>query len=187
MATLEKIEKVLPGSYLNRYDLTYKLDNQQKKRYEMVSHNHELALMNIGKEQTAVVLAVYDKTHERMLFGHEFRMGVNDTVINNIAGYIDVVESVEEAARRELYEETGLTLTRVLQVLPFSYTCPPITDMTAALVICEADGEIRDSEDPHEEIHPVWYTKEELKRALQNPDVKFSGRAQAIAYFWANT
>lgn len=153
----------------------------------MVSHNWELTPENIGREQTAVVLCVFDKPHERMLFGHEFRMGVNDTVINNIAGFIDAGESVTEAARRELYEETGLTLTRVLQVLPFSYTCPPITDMTAALVICEADGEILDSDDPNEEIHPVWYDKEALREALRNPDIKFSGRAQAIAYFWANT
>lgn len=186
MAELKEIRKVSPGEYLNKYELEYETSDGNRKIYEMVSQNPDLHPDTIGKERTGVVLVVFDHYHEHMLLGVEFRMGVNCRVVNNISGFIDPGETIEMAAARELKEETGLDLTKLLDVLPFSFTCPPVTDMATALVVCEAEGELKPSDNSNEEIMPIWYNKSELRAMLHNPCCKFSGRTQGIAWMWSN-
>lgn len=187
MAILKDVRLVSPGRYLNKYELNYETSSGRKKVYEMVSHNPALTADTIGKEETAIVLLVFDHSHEHILLGREFRMGVNCYVMNNIAGFIDAGETAEQAAARELMEETGLRLARVLDILPTSFTCAPVTDMTTTLVVCEAEGTLADSDDPNEEIHPMWLDRESVRSMLRDPACKFAGRAQAFAYMWANT
>lgn len=186
MAMLKEIQLVSPGKYLNKYELTYETAHGGQKIYELVSHNPALTSDAIGREETAVVLLVFDQSHEHILLGREFRMGVNCYVMNNIAGFIDAGEITEQAAARELKEETGLKLTKVLDVLPSSFTCAPVTDMTTTLVVCEAEGTLADSDDPNEEVQPMWLDRESVESMLRDPACKFAGRAQAFAYMWVN-
>ena len=113
-------------------------------------------------------------------------MGVNQTVINNVAGLIDAGENYIEAATRELFEETGLTLTRVLETMSPTFSCAGVTDDMSRLIICEAEGKIRESDSPDEEIDARWYSKEEVKALLESDEHVFSGRTQSFCWTWVN-
>ena len=52
-------------------------------------------------------------------------------------------ESVEDCARRELYEETGLRVTRFIDILPPSYSAVGFSDTATWLVFLEAEGNPR--------------------------------------------
>jgi len=185
------IQKIHSGEYLSYYKIDYELDDGKHKSYEMVSkkgtekNKDILTLDSIGKGVNAVILMVLNKDHSKMLLSKEFRFGVNTWVINEVAGLVDEGETVEQASARELHEETGLTLTKIINILPPTFTCAPVTDDLTSLVICEAEGEITGSDSPFEIINSSWYTKEEVKELINNSDAIFAGRAQAFAYMWA--
>lgn len=188
---LQNLRKKLSGKYLSYYELTYRLADGSTKVYEMVSKKgtalnpEELTSENIGQGIAAVVLLVLSEDHSKMLVSKEFRLGVNGWVVNEVAGLVDEGETVEQAAARELYEETGLTLTKIVKILPPSFTCAPVIDDKTALVICEAVGEITGSDSSVEIINSKWYTKKKMKKLLENETVTFAGRTQAFAYMWA--
>ncbi|GFI61200.1 hypothetical protein IMSAG049_00357 [Clostridiales bacterium] len=86
------------------------------------------------------------------------------------------------AAARELKEETGMEIAEILDILSPSFSCTGVTDEKSVLVICNLAGEIGECDFPDEEIHAGLYTKEEVKRLLENEC--FSARTQAVCYLW---
>ena len=190
----KEIRRIHTGRYLSYYEIDYKDKCGNSITYEMVSKTGSrfkgedklLELGQIGKEVMAVSLLVFNPDHTKMLICKEYRMGVQEYVYGSVAGFIDDGESVEQAAARELKEETGLTLTKIIDILNPTYTCAPVTDDLTNLVICEADGEILGSDNPREEIISNWYTKSELNKLLNNKKVRFASRIQAFAYCWVN-
>ena len=78
---------------------------------------------------------------DRILLIKEFRMGVNGYVWAFPAGLIDGDETAEQAARRELKEETGLNITKIKDILKPSFSCSGVTDEKSVIIFCEVDGE----------------------------------------------
>lgn len=109
---LLRLQKVKDGKYLKNYELTYLNKKGKEKVYEIVSRNEIPDVESIGKRISGVSIVAYCK--DRMLLLREFRMGVNHDVYNLCAGMIEEGESIEECIQRELYEETGLQVKKIL-------------------------------------------------------------------------
>lgn len=187
------IEKVYTGEWLSMYKVTYMNQHGEAKAYEMVSKHGttmnpgDLSLEDIGHETTAVVMAVFNHDMSKILLCKEFRMGVNQYIYNFPAGLREPGESPGDAVRRELKEETGLEVIEVLRYLKPSFTCAPVTDDVTDFIMLRAQGELRNSEDANEEIHPIWCSKQEVIELLYDNNIKFAGRTQAFCYLWANS
>lgn len=183
------INRVHKGAYLSYYEVYYSNIDGKMKKYEMVSHNPNLTIADIGKQKSnGVMLIVFNEDKTKLLLIKEFRMGVNNYVYGVPGGFIDKGEDVKRAVERELKEETGLDLIEIDKILNDTYVCAPITDMMNNTVICRASGEIReigDFDSPDEEIYSKWYSKDEVKRLLELEDITLANKAQVIAYCWA--
>lgn len=179
------IQKVLDGKFIHRYDITYETKNGQKKVYEMISRNNAVTSHEelIAHKPDAVVLIMHDESGDKILLNREFRLATGEWVYNFPAGLIDPGEKPEESAKRELWEETGLDLVSVDDIIPLSYSAVGFSNETNVCVVGKALGSFRESTSDVEEIEPGWYTKSEVKELIANQP--FAARTQAYCYLWS--
>ena len=178
------------GKFLNYYHLHYKNKNGNEKLYEMVSHDDNITTIeDLGnKSSQAVVLIVFDEKHEKILLNKEFRMATGQYVYGSVAGLIEDNETIEDAAKRELKEETGLDLVKIIDILNPSYTATGVSNEKTICIFCEAKGMIDVShEEQDEDIEPIWFSKEDLKKLFnkENPE-PIAARTQMFCYMWIN-
>ena len=110
-------------------------------------------------------------------------MSVNKTIFNLCAGMINPGETIETCIERELYEETGLKVKRVIDILPPSYAAVGISDTSTYIAFVEADGEFEDHTSDNEEIEAAFYTREQVADLLKTE--VFSSRSQVIGYYFS--
>lgn len=180
------IRKIHEGRFITRYDVDYVTGEGNPKTYEIISRNGDIRSLEDlqNKKPNAVVMVLTDAQGERILINREYRMAMAQWIYNFPAGLIDPGESAEESAKRELWEETGLRLMRIDDVLDNSYSAVGFSNERNVCIFGIAEGEFRKSTSDAEEIVPGWYTKEEIKRLLRTEP--FAARTQAYCYAWAN-
>lgn len=178
---LKKIEKTKDGRFLKNYNLTYINKAGKEKVYEIVSRSELKEPEDLGKKINGVsVVAFYE---DKMLLLREFRMGVNKYVYNLCAGMMEEGESVEETIKRELYEETGLEVSEIIDILEPCYSAVAISDVKTYIAFVKARGTIDYHTSDNEDITARFYTKEEVAELLKTES--FSSRCQMAAYFFS--
>ena len=174
---LLRMKKIHEGSYLNNYELTYLNKGGREKVFELVSRSRLSCAGDIGRQVNGVTIVAFQD--DRLLLLKEFRMSINKSIYNLWAG-----ESSRQAIARELYEETGLSVSRFLDILPPSYSAVGFSDTSTYLVIVQTEGSFSDHTSENEEIKAGLYSREEIREMLKTEE--FSSRSQTVAYFFAN-
>lgn len=183
---LQKMEKTRDTRYLKNYTLTYLNKAGKEKKYEIVSRTNMEKPEELGRKSSGVSIVAYTEDRQKILLLKEFRMGVNCYVINNVAGMIEPGETIEECIARELYEEAGLELCEVIDVLPPSFAAVAISDTkTNMAYVTVKDGEFSSHTSDNEDIIPKFYTKEEVRELLKTAE--FSARTQVVCYAFCNS
>jgi len=179
------IRKICEGRFITRYDVDYETAEGRSKTYEIISRNRDLRTLEDLQNKTpdSVVMILTDEAGERILVCREYRMAMAQWIYNFPAGLIDPGETPEESARRELWEETGLRLVRIDDVLENSYSAIGFSNERNICVFGAAAGVFRKSTSDAEEIVPGWYTREEIKALMRTE--AFAARTQAYCYAWA--
>ena len=179
------IKKVHEGRFITAYNAEYETNLGNTKIYELVSRDKNInTLEDLKREKCdAVVLIITSSDGQKILLSKEFRMAVGGFAYNFPAGLIDEGENPEEAAARELWEETGLKLVSIDEVLPMSFSGVGVINEKSCCVIGKAEGEFAPSTSDEEEIEARWYTKEEIRELLKESN--FAARTQAFCYWWA--
>jgi len=180
------LKKVHSERFLYFYIAEYMNKEGNIQKYELISRRSDLSLDSFGDTtpQAAAIVA-FSMDNEKILMQREYRLGCNNWVYNFPAGLIDPGEDYMEAAKRELWEETGLELVDVIDTLPPSYSNAAVMDETLVLVIGHAKGEFKESTNINEEIEANWYTKEDIKKLIKD-NALMSMRTIMFLWPWAN-
>jgi 8-oxo-dGTP pyrophosphatase MutT (NUDIX family) len=161
---IKNIEKVASTKWLSLNQATYLDKNGKERKWDFVTRNNE---------QQVVTIVCKSKRTKKLLFIAQPRVPLNKTVIEFPAGLIDPGETIEQAALRELREETGYS-GEIISIGPFVSKSAGLTDETTAVVECVVDEnavgktEISASED----IQSFWFTPNQFMKMAStlNPD-----------------
>ena len=183
MMKLNQIKQAYKGRFLSTYIANYTSPSGKNKNYEIISRRPLNSTEDLeAKKSDAVTVVCYNEDMTKMLIQKEFRMSVNDYVYDLPSGLIDTGETPEEAAARELKEETGLDYIKTVAVLPPCYTSVGMSNETIVPIYCIADGEITGSDNELEETIPMWITKDQAKDLLSDAKKSFDEGKQFTGF-----
>ncbi|NLL29508.1 MAG: NUDIX hydrolase [Clostridiales bacterium] len=183
MGKIIKVKTLAETKFLKLYDAEYINKLGENKHWTIASRKDLNEINNRffeGKKDRidAVVIIPKHIEENKLVIIKQFRVPINDYVIELPAGLIDGEESFEEAVKRELKEETGLDLVNIDydKTIEKTYASVGMTDESFALVSCNCKGKVSlENLEADEEIEVKMITKEEGKEILksgQNIDVK---------------
>lgn len=125
-----------------------------------------LSNLTFPRTDPTIIVAVLSHDSKRLLLGRQKRWP--PYWFSTLAGFIEPAESVEDAVRREVWEESGVVLSRVLihSTQPWPY---PANLMIGAIaqVASPEDEVIKLDNDPELET-AKWFQLEEIREALEN-------------------
>ncbi len=180
------IKKVHSGGYITRYDLFYETAGGREKRYEMISRDSGIdSFERLRTDKAdAVVMIIRNAKGDKILLNREYRMATGEWVYNFPAGLIDSGESTEQAAGRELREETGLKLVSIEKVWKECFSAVGFSNEKTIVIEGIAEGEIQPSDSDAEEIEAAWFTKAEVRSLLDTE--YFAARTQTYCMLWSD-
>ena len=179
MKHIESLEKLTDNPFLNLYHIGFTDKLGQPGNYYFASRNDQEKLKIKTRENTPEGLVVYAVTKEknpRIALVREYRFPMDDTIYSLPAGLIEKGETKEEAAKREMKEETGMTFQEYTEgndsFRNSFLLAPGITDEAG----CAVFGYLTDTkggaeQESSEWIEPCLVDKREARRILAEEKV----------------
>ncbi len=121
----------------------------------------------------AVVIVPYHTQAEKLVIIKEFRVALGDYQFGFPAGLIDRGESIEQAGTRELFEETGLNLTKVIKKSPAVFSSSGMTDESISLLYVECEGLATSRfNEASEDIETIMLSRNKAKEMVSDNNIK---------------
>lgn len=171
MSSVGKIEKKVGSRFLSYYEMEAVHRDGSVSPYYMVSRNpNPDSLKAVTHKNAPDGVVIYGLYQDKVVLVRQYRYPIGGFVYEFPAGLVEPGEDMEQAAIRELYEETGLTLHPIpcgSYGRPF-FTTVGMTDESCGTVFgtCEGTPTSRHQE-ATEEIQVVLADKEECRRILK--------------------
>jgi ADP-ribose pyrophosphatase len=179
MIEIKESKKLTDEKWLNLFNVEYVAKTGDVKSWQLVTRQKEPKCVTGRYERPdAVVIVPFHRVKGKMVITREYRVPLNDYEYGFPAGLIDADESVEQATRRELREETGLTVSRFIKMSPPIYSSAGMTDESVVMVYVECEGKPTNSANTEFElIEVLLITPAEAFRMSSDPTLKFDAKA----------
>lgn len=176
---VKKIHKITNYQYLNFYSLDIIHPDGSSGTYQVASRaktEKDLKLVTGENNPDGVIIySLYGEKQEQVVLIRQYRSTLDNYIYEFPAGLVEKNESFEEAAIREMKEETGLLLTPIPVDACFSkpyFTTIGMTDESCATVYGFAAGTpSREFQEKSEDIDIILADKKEVKRILKEEKV----------------
>jgi len=182
MNQIKDFKKLTAEKWLNLFDVRYVARSGDEKSWKIATRQREPKCINDSFDQLdAVVIVPFHKVKDKMVITREYRVALNDFEYGFPAGLVDDGETVEQATRRELREETGLTVRRIIKNSPPIYSSAGMTDESVTMVYVECEGQPSTSANTESEIiETLFISPDEALRLLSDPALKFDAKAWLV-------
>jgi ADP-ribose pyrophosphatase len=179
---IKSADKLTNQQWLNLFDVAYVDDKGRDRSWQIASRSKAPKCIT-GKYNTpdAVVIVPFHTAENKVVVTREYRVPLADYEYGFPAGLIDPGETIEQTARRELQEETGLIVTNFLKTSPTVYSSAGMTDESVAMVYVECGGQpSTDGNTGSELIEVQLVTRTQACQMCENPALKFDVKAWLV-------
>ena len=179
MGKINKVEKLTDCKHLNLYAVDATSIHNTPVSYYVASRAEKTENLKLRTKKNTpdgvIIYSLYGEKRDRVVLVRQYRYAIDDYIYEFPAGLVEKGEDFHETAKRELYEETGLTLHPIsvpeMYEKPY-FTTVGMTDESCATVYGYADGKIsKDCQEDSEEIEIVLADRDEVRRILKEEKV----------------
>jgi ADP-ribose pyrophosphatase len=167
--------KLTDGKWLNLFDVAYVDDAGTNRNWQVVSRNLEPKCVS-GRfdKPDAVLMIPFHRIQKKLVVLREYRVSLAGFQYEFPAGLIDSGETIEEAAKRELMEETGLQLMHITRLSPPLYNTAGLADESVVLVYGDCEGQPSNAHNQGgETIEVCMLSPQAAQDILEDPTGKF--------------
>jgi ADP-ribose pyrophosphatase len=172
---IKSVRKITDFRYLNLFSIQYTDQVNNEKQWIFASRSSDLnPLEKDYSRPDAVVIVPFHAEKRKWVVIKEFRLAIGGYQYGFPAGLVDKGESVDQAAGRELFEETGLSLTKIVRKSPAVFSSSGMTDESVCLLFVECEGEpCTKFNEPSEDIEVLLVSADQAARMIEDPGNKF--------------
>ena len=166
---LIRTEKITRHSHLNLFRADYQDQRGRPRSWIYASRQETPKIETANWERPdAVVIVPWHVERQQLVVIREYRVVLGDYQVGFPAGLMDPGETIVDTARRELFEETGLILGRVIRCSPPVYSSSGMTDESVSFVYAECDGEPSDAANESSEDIQAEFLNADAAGAMVN-------------------
>ena len=182
-----KIEKIdIPSKFLKLFRVHFNRNGVEGK-WDFISRKNKPEAAGGERKADAVVIVPYHIAADgkmTMVVTEEYRHPIGDYEWSFPAGLIDEGETAIEAAKRELFEETGLQTYDVGLVTPNIYSSAGMTDESVQYVVLTCYGEPSgDNREETEDINVHFLNHTECFKLTQDTEKKVGAKTWSFLLF----
>ncbi len=173
---------------MNLFSIQYRDRAKNIKNWVFASRSQDPdPLKQERRTADAVVIVPFHRQAEKLVIIKEFRVALGGFQYGFPAGLVDQGETIVQAGERELLEETGLAITRVLKQSPPIYSSSGMTDETISLLFVECDGNpSNEFNEMSEEIEVIMLSQEAAKGLISKAGLKFDVKSWMVLSMFAD-
>lgn len=178
MSQIGQIRQKTHNRFLNFYEVeaihrdgrasTYYVSSRAKDASELK------AVTGVNRADGVIMYGVWGEDRSKVVLIRQYRFPLGGYIYEFPAGLVEPGEDMTDAAVREMYEETGLTLAPVKSgswSRPF-FTTAGMTDESCGMVFGYCTGDPTNAhQEASEEIQVVLADREECRRILREENV----------------
>ena len=180
-----KVDKITDEKWLNLFSATYEHDGHTGR---WVYASRKPASVPGGPPDAVVIVPILhtDGQPPRLVMIKEFRVPVGGYDYGFPAGLLEKGEAIEEAVRREMFEETGMEVIRFRKISPPLFSSAGMTDESAVLVYVDVRStpETKQKLEESEEIEVVLFDYEQVCKLCDSPDLPLDAKAWSALYMF---
>ena len=188
-AKIKSLEKITDSKYLNLYRVIFDVNDKEIDYYIASRRSIDKLKVNTKEKHADVVRLVPYVKKDGKIFAvvtKEYRFPINEYIYSTPVGNIDAGETPEQAGKREMMEEIGANVKRLIKIDDGAYSVVGMTDETIVCFIAEVENFEQQQLEPTEFISYQLVPIEELIQFADEKidDIQAKYLFKMLAYEW---
>ena len=177
-------EQLTDEKWINLFRVTYL--NSKDKVCGWIFASRKKSPFGDKKPDAVVIVATVDTPAGRKLVvTKEYRAPINDYEYGFPAGLIDPGMTIDKTVEKELKEETGLDLVKIIEKSNTVVSSAGLSDESVIIVFVEAEGELSEKyQEDVEDIEVFLYDINDI-RGLLVSDKKIGAKGWGVLYYYS--